>query len=325
MRHSLLGFFGLLIVASLVTGSLSQEPSQGRQAFPRARRPVFQPRQVEANYFDNVRTDALVGDRPDSLGRVANGGGGAVEGGGNSTDSGNGGGASSFAWSTLITADVIEQQIKQIKLSMDSNVTTPTKFASGGYSIARTDFSVLAMLFAIINDYDSTVRWKDDAAALRDAFSRAAANAKTGSQQAYNEAKERKQDLTDIVGGNAFAGTAPAEPTNDWSAICDRAPLMVRLQTAIDSLKAMTANEAAFKADLENVRIEASLVAAIGEVLSQEGMEDYSEDDYVKFAFEMRDAGIEIISAVKTESFDQASAATIVIGQSCDRCHNDWR
>lgn len=325
MRRSTLSLLAVAITGSLVTGSLSQDTNQGRTAFPRARRPVFQTRQVEATYFDDIRADALVGDRPESLGRVAGSGGGPSGTPGGSGTGGESGPTSSFAWSTLIAADVIEDQIKQLKLATDTNVTTPTKFASGGYGIARTDFSVLAMLFAIINDYDTNVRWKNDAAALRDAFSRAAANAKTGSQQAYNEAKERKQDLADIVGGNPFVSNNPVEPENDWSAICDRAPLMVRLQVAVDSLKAMTANEAAFKNDLETIRAEASLVAAIGEVLSLEGMEDYSEEDYVKFAFEMRDAGVQIVNAVKTESFDQAASAAIVIGQSCDRCHNDWR
>ncbi|MCA9105672.1 MAG: hypothetical protein KDA83_09620 [Planctomycetales bacterium] len=324
MNRSFVALLVLVITGSIASGSMCQEAANGRRPVPRARRPVFSARQVQSNYFDNVRRDALQGDRPDSLGRVATGGGNT--GGATGTpDPGGNGGTSNFAWSTLIAADVIEGQVKQLKLSADTNITTPTKFASGGYSIARTDFSVLAMLFAVINEYDGTVRWQNDAASLRDAFSRAAANAKTGSQQAYNEAKLRKQDLTDIVGGNAFAGTAALEPENDWSVICDRSPLMQRLQVAVDTLKASTASEGSFKGDAELVRAEGSMVALIGEVLTLEGMEDSVEDDYVVFSHEMRQAGVDLVSAVKTESYDQAVSAVSIIGQSCDRCHADWR
>lgn len=327
-RSSLAGLLIVPAILSVAVPGTSQE-STGRVPVPRASRPTFDERQVRSDWFENLVDQALVGTRPDSLGRVV-----TVGGAGNGSGSGTSGSGDSagpapapagFDWSTLIGADVIEDQVKQVKLSTDANVTTPNKFAGGGYAVSRADFSVLAMLFAIVHEYPTQVRWKNDAPALRDAFARAAANCKTGSPQAYNEAKLRKQDLTDIVGGNSFSGAAPAEPVNDWATICDRAPLMERLQSAIDRLKEATSSEAAFQSKLDEIRAEAAMTAAIGHVLTLEGMEDSGESSYAEISIEMRDAATSLGEAVRNSIYDQAVSAVGRIGQSCDRCHNDWR
>ena len=110
-----------------------------------------------------------------------------------------------------MTTKTLNRGILQEEFSTASRVASGQRITPAGQQIgaARQDFTVLALLFAIINDYDAQVRWKNDAPALRDAFSRAAGNCKTGSPQAYAEAKLRKDDLTDVVGGNAFVATAP--------------------------------------------------------------------------------------------------------------------
>ena len=109
---------------------------------------------------------------------------------------------SASGWSAIVSSTAIEDEIKALKLIVDADVTTPSAYASG-HKAGRRDFSMLAMLFAIAGEYDGEVRWKKDAPAARDLFARTAANSKVGTQQAYNEAKLRKQELQDLVGGQS--------------------------------------------------------------------------------------------------------------------------
>ena len=72
---------------------------------------------------------------------------------------------------------------------------------------------------------------------------------KTGSQQTYQEAKQRKQDRP-TLGQQLFVGTQATEQENDWANICDRSPLMERLDEAIGLVKPAIANEAVFQSEV---------------------------------------------------------------------------
>jgi cytochrome c556 len=73
------------------------------------------------------------------------------------------------------------------------------------------------------------------------------------------------------------------------------------------------------------LRQEASLIAAMAEVLSLEGMDDAIEEDYTQYAFEMRDGAIEIVEAVKLQNYDKAVAGMGAITKACSNCHDEWQ
>src|SRR4029450_13371139 len=160
--------------------------------------------------------EGLVGERPGNLSQAA-----AVAGGGNSAVPGSSGssGASGVVgsgWAALISGTTIEDEIKSLKLQVDQNVTTPSDFAGKGYKLARRDFSVLAMLFGIAGEYEGDVRWKNDAPAARAVLGRPANNSKVGTQQVWAEAKQRKEELTDLLGGSSPYSGKTAEAKAAW-------------------------------------------------------------------------------------------------------------
>jgi len=185
----------LLIPAAWVVG---QTRSKG--PIRRARPPKFS--KIDP-FFEDAFASALQGERPADLGK-----GIARSSSGNSgTPSSDGTGASGNAgsgWAAIISATVLEDEIKAQKLLADANVTTPSEFAGSGYKNARRDFSVAAMVFGIIAEYDGEVRWKKEAPTGRDLFARTAANAKVGTTGVYNEARLRKTELGDLISGQSF-------------------------------------------------------------------------------------------------------------------------
>ena len=122
-------------------------------------------------------------------------------------------------------------------------------------------------------EYDGDVRWQDAAPALRDLFARAGHNCKVGTDQTFQEAAQRKQDLADLIAGNRPKAT-DAERKADWPKVADRPPLMQRMNIAHqDRLKKWLANKGEFTAHRDEVKHESQLVATIADIIGREGFE----------------------------------------------------
>jgi hypothetical protein len=310
---SLIAAIGLVLILAVIAGG------QGRQAANRAKLPSFDSAKTNRIFFPDVFS-RLEGERPANPNVQIAQTPASVAPGSDDTSAGQ-----AYAWSKLISASTIEDEVKAIKVATDKNITTPQDFAGRGYKEVRRDFSVLAMLFAIINEFDGDVRFKKDAAAARDIFARTASNAKAGNNNVYNEAKKRKDELLDLINGAALTAKAEAEE-NDWTKVADRSPLMQRLEAAQEKkLAKWTSSTDAFSEEIENVLREAEIIAAISEVLTREGMEDADDEAYVGFANLMKRSALDVVAAVKSNNAEQARRATGEIAKACSDCHDNYR
>ena len=227
-------------------------------------------------------------------------------------------------WSSLISPQSLEDEIKRLKLEFDGVVTTPGAFNSGGYLDARLHLTVLASLFAVINQHSGEVRWKDQAAAARDLISRTAFNCKAGSTHVYNEAKLRKGDLQDLVAGSGLS-SKDAEPETDWTMIADRSPLMEYAELVIESLEDGARDEGTIKKETDLVKRNSELIAVLGEILAQEGMDDADDDDYAKLSRDMSGDGKAVTAALGRGDLEAVRLGVSKIRQKCDACHEQYR
>ncbi len=311
MRHWLC--ITLLLLAS------SAAKAQERRAPP----PTFSPDQLRGIFFDQL-SDAIRGQRP-TLSSLRKATAAAVDtaavpAAANETND---------RWSRLIRPASIEDEVKRVKLHFDSVITTPTAFNSGGYKDARLDLTVLATLFAVIDQHAGEVRWKQQARAARDLIARTAFNCKAGSTQVYNEAKLRKADLQDILAGGGLStrGDQPSgdDSNTDWSEIADRSPLMQYAESLIESLQQASSDPGSIKAQSDLIGKRAELIAMLGEALSQPGMDDAADPDYVKLSRAMSDSAGNLSSALEQADASQIQAAVGAIRQRCDACHQQYR
>ncbi len=284
--------------------------------------PKFTDADTKGIFFPSFK-DAIRGKRP-TLSALQKSAAAPAPTAGGSASGTNADKAGGGKWDALISPVSIEDEVKRVKLHFDGVVNAPGPFKSGGYQDARTDLSILALMFAIINDYGKDVRWKDQAAAARDLMARTALNCKAGSSQVYNEATARKNDLQDLVSGGGLA-KRDAEKTNDWTMIVDRTPMMEYAEQLKESLKEITNKAADVKNNPERVRREAELLAVLGVVLTQEGMDDFEDDDYKLLSKKMTDAARNVVGALERDDTDGVRKAVGAVTQSCDACHEQYR
>jgi hypothetical protein len=234
-------------------------------------------------------------------------------------------GGDSFAWSKIISPEVLEDEIKSTQRQMSKTITTPATFKGGGYKQGRIQLSVLAVMFGIISEYDGDVRWKQQAGAIRDLLARAGFNAKVGTDASYNEAKLRKDDMESLIQGNQLQLNKTTDPPQ-WSKVSGRPPLMSRMEQAHkDGLTIWTANSADFAKNSDQLIHEAQILAAIAEVIQREGFEFADDEDYLTLARQVRDNSLQVVEAVKQKKYDQARTATGEIGKACTACHEGYR
>jgi cytochrome c556 len=299
--------------------SLSAQKSGGKPG-QRARLPKFDNGKEKGVFFENI-FEKLVGPR------VVNDTPTVVENTNPGSPGGDDpGGIAGSGWAEIISPEVIENEIKAIKVKVDSDVDTPSDFKGRGYKRARRHFTVLAIMFAVIGEYDGDVRFQEYAPAARELFAKAARNCKAGSTPTYNEAKLRKADLQDLVGGGGIEAPGKFEKAAKWATVCDRSPLMQRLEFAIQqTLQPMTADKSEFLAQGEAILHEAEMVAVMAEVLCKAGMEDADDETYTGFAQQMKKSARNIVDAVKLKNDEAARKAVGEINKACSNCHEDYR
>ena len=313
---------------------LAQATAQGGKLPSRAKPPQFESSKFDGIFFPDVNA-ALSGELPKSQSTLqinASGtSGNAMAGGGSSGASGSaaggpesGSGSDPMGWKGLVSPTSLEGLVKESKLRLDKIVTTPTAFAGGGYNDARREFSLLSLLFAIIENYPGEVRWKASASAARGAMERTAANTKVGSRQVYDESKKRLQDLQTLLNGSPL--TAEVKTDIAWENLIDISPLMKLLEWAHEGqLAKMTASEDLFKQNQEEIARLAELVAVLGRTSTIEKMPNADDAQFVAFAKDMIQNAQQISVAVQTGNAELARSAAGKLGQSCATCHDSYR
>jgi hypothetical protein len=293
----------------------------GESPSPRRARPPKWSADVLDAFFADAR-EKLEGERPDYSQTNA-----AISAAGSNADSSppNGAAAAGKGWSKLIDAETIETEIKRLAQAVATDVTAPGAFKGGAYKACRRNFSLLAVLFGVDAEYDGQVRWQDAAPGLREQFARAGYNCKVGTDQTYQEATQRKQELADLINGSR-PQVPEAERMADWAKVSDRPPLMQRLNMAQqERLTKWLANEREFAAHGDDVRHEAQIIAMIADVVSREGFEYWDDETYAGLAKELKQSATDVAAAAESGNYQQAQQAIGRTTKACADCHDGYR
>ena len=306
----------LLAVVSISTGlSLA---AKKQKAEKRARAPKIWDKQT-TQAFDADAFARTQGARPQVS--AAKPGGSETPGGVVPPENRGGG----FAWSDLISATTVTNEIKSYALTVQQNTRSPGVFKGGGNRIIRREFSILAAMFRITAEFDGDIRWKKRAAGFRDAFAVAGRNSKAGDDNTYKEAKARSDDLSELVRG----GSVELDPRSEemkWHRIAERRPLMQRLEIALDKrLRPLTANKSEFEKNRDQVRHEAELIAALAEVIQREEYEFYDDDVYLGYSKKLQAFAQAAAQAAKDNNFAEVQRSAGEISKSCSACHEDYK
>ncbi len=229
------------------------------------------------------------------------------------------------SWSALISADVLEDEVKAINLRLSTSLASASDFKAGGFKQCRDDFYQLAVMFKVAGLFDGRVRWKDDGAALSELFLMASYQSREATDEAYVVARRRQEDLNLVIRGEQLQTAPPAQPP-PRKFLADIKPLMRRMETAYrDRIQPPLSGEAEFDESTDQVQHEAQILAVMSREIARDVFDHFDEEFYQEHVAALRTASRELSDAAARRDFHRASTAGASIGRSCANCHADYR
>ena len=306
----------IFVLLSFSIGEFSNEPQEKqKKTVTRVKRPDFHSSDRNDIYFDDIFSEGLVGSAPEVAGSVDFSG--KNESAASAVNSGE-------RWSSFISRDTIEDEIKLMHQSLQRSVTTPSGFNSK-FREVRQQFNLLSMLFGIIHEYDQDIRWKRFAGTYQISAAETAAKALKPTRPAFQAAKTARDDLGELVRGGGITINKKVETTLQWSDVIQRRSIMTQLDAMVgEILKPGVSSKDEFKNNRDKILRSANLVSAMAKVLTKEGMDEAEDDGYVAFAKKMGAAANQLKLATQSDEFDTATKAVNRIEQSCTDCHAEW-
>lgn len=304
----------------LIAAAVAAGPRDARRRRPRRALPPHWSKDVTDLFFADART-ALVGSRPQFPHVPAT----SATSPNDATKRRSAAADGATGWSRVISAETLEDEVKAQKLLLDQQLTSLGEFKSGRYRDCRERLSTLAVIFAIIAQYDGPVRWQQQAAGIRDRLSRAGFNCKAGSDAAYRDAILCKQQLDDLVRGGK-AAVAAADPNVPWDQVTDVPSLMRRMARGHEErLTQGAANQGEARRQGATLLHEAQLLAALAEVLQREPLDNWDDETYVDYARQLERAALDSAAGVRQNNYNQLRQAAGEVTKACSQCHEGYR
>lgn len=235
------------------------------------------------------------------------------------------GGGGNDDWGRIIPADVVAAEVKDVQNRLNKAMTSVAQYNQEHLALPPYLHSMAAMA-AIGAEHPGDIRWKENAPLIRDLVGRITAQGTpmTGAR-GKKAMEEHYLPLVDVFAGSPPAGLEPASDVL-YSDVAEMGELMKRLDIAfLKRLAVEVGGEEALAEKKDLVRHEASVIAALGKVITLEGYGYLDDNDFKTHARGIIDGGIQMVEAAEEGDFAKFDAAKTLIDKSCNDCHRTYK
>lgn len=239
-----------------------------------------------------------------------------------STESGsadNGG----VAWGQYVSMDQIQEETKQLRNRLTASMQSLAKFNSDFKEI-QADASVLAAMAIIVERHPDAVTWKPNSRFVQEFAAKMQETSAALGRESYDKTQAEFERVSAVLNGNvpADAGELPAE--RPPAEVASRWGAMKKMEKIRDWMKANLTTEANFKADLERIQQDGSILVALSALVADHSYVSADEEEYQKYAQQLIDASKAAVAAGKAEDFAAFTTSVQAIQKACGDCHNDY-
>lgn len=224
-------------------------------------------------------------------------------------------------WAALIEADSLANEVKRTHNRLIPLLARAGSFKSGGNADCRREFSLLAMLFGVVNEYDQEMRWQQKAAAMGALCSRAARACRVANDESFALATDVQSQVADLLRGQSISRQATVAETP-----IDRGQLMLRMELAVEeNISPWLANRKEFRRRKPDVAHESQLLAVLARTICRPGYDFVDDEGFVEIAHELQQASQMLTEASEQGDYEAARKAIGRASQSCSNCHDGYR
>ena len=228
------------------------------------------------------------------------------------------------SWAELISTDAVEDEIKSIYPQMGKHLVRVGGFKSGSHKEVEQQFAELATMFGILAAHPEATRWKKSAAGARDLFSSASRNARVSSTQAFKDAKNRYEDLGQLIRGESIELTGTQSVP--WSEVAERRMLMQRLEKAYtQNMKVWSADQVAFEKNQSAVIHEAQIIVALARIIALPEYDYHEDEEYAAYCSQLEQHAKHLELGARESDLQKVQLHMGELHKTCGRCHEDYK
>lgn len=231
---------------------------------------------------------------------------------------------SEIEWQAVVSADVLDEEVKQAHNRLAGSMRSVGQF-NRDYEQVRVHGGTLAALGAIAIEHPGSLRWKDNAGYVRDVGTRIEEAAAARGRDAYEAAHTAFLQLETILNGVVPADLPQPQKRRDFADCAERGTLMQRIEQAYEWLRENVTTAGTLKQEAHAASHEASLLAALGKVVSAESYSLSDEPTYAEQSGTLVHSAARAAGAATEGKFDDFSAAMNDLQNSCTACHAEYR
>lgn len=225
-------------------------------------------------------------------------------------------------WKELISIDQLQSETKRIRNHLTVALQSGGTY-NGHYKELQVDGAVLAAIANIVAEYPESVTWKPNAKYLRDYGLQLNESSKALGKEAYEKSQAASEKTMAVLDGNAPSDENIAAQ-RPFGEVASRAGVMKRIEKASEWMRTNIATESKFKGELEQIQNEATIIATLGTVVTDESYESAGEEDYKGWAKNLIDGAREAVQSTQDQAFPKFQSAINKINKACQDCHASY-
>jgi hypothetical protein len=232
-------------------------------------------------------------------------------------------GTGEIDWATVISIEVLNDEVKQIRNRLTANLQTVATF-NREQEANKLDAVVLSALAAIAIIHPGDLNWKEKAPYIRDLANVIFLNSSESGREPFAECEVAFEQIQAMLDGGPIPPELQADPARSPTEVADRFDLMYRFRQSSSHLKSNINSDARLKEDVPGVVRELSVLAALATLISTEGYVYADEGDYQTHLANFISAVTASRTGAELESFEQFSTGLQNIQKTCNECHQQY-
>ena len=227
-------------------------------------------------------------------------------------------------WKTIIPKEFLESEVKRIRNRLTGNLKTIGSYKQS-YLSMPTHIATLAALGGIAAEHSDAPNWKANSKHVRDLAGSMLVEKLKNTAPSYKQVNEPFMQIIDIFDGSPPAGLPEVADDTGFADVAEMGHLMKRLNVASEWLKVNAGSEETYKGNIDDVKHEARVIAALAKVIMTEGY-GYSDDkEYLGHSMPMMESAIKMATAAETGDFETYDIGLTRVYKSCQDCHTGYR
>ena len=232
--------------------------------------------------------------------------------------------AKSVDWAAILPAELLVAEVQRIRERFEPKLSSVATFNS-----SLLDFppyaAELAALAGIATEHSGNIPWKNNAKFVRDLASEMTSDQLQRGQKSYEQVSVPFGKVTTLLDGKRPDDLPESDDATDFAMVVDFGYLMRRFEAGQNGMRTTGGSEPAFQENAADLAREARVIAALSRVCADDDF-GYGEDPaFQDYATAMTDAALAAAKAAEEEDFNAFDTAVNALGQSCVKCHSDYR